>query len=237
MNFLAWATEMAFRPTLRNLTEGYEAWAYRKGLLRRVHDLERKGFLTVERSLGDRLYRLTEAGRLRTVGGRDPEAKWSRAWDGEWRLVVYDVPVKRDTYREKLRRYLRGQWFGLIQGSVWITPDPLTAESRVLAGGQVDVGSLILLSARPCASETDQDIVRAAWDFKTINAKYRRYIHVLDEVPSNSPAAVARWASLERAAWLDAVSSDPLLPGKLLPPDYLGCIAWQKRQLLRQRAT
>ena len=30
-----------------------------------------------------------------------------------------------------------------------------------------------------------------------------------------------RWAAAEREAWLEAVTNDPLLPGRLLPSDYL----------------
>ena len=33
-------------------------------------------------------------------------------------------------------------------------------------------------------------------------------------------AAVAlRWAATEREAWLEAVTNDPLLPGRILPSD------------------
>ena len=33
----------------------------------------------------------------------------------------------------------------------------------------------------------------------------------------------------EREAWLEAVMSDPLLPGRILPSDYLGQQAWRRR--------
>ena len=35
-------------------------------------------------------------------------------------------------------------------------------------------------------------------------------------------AATGWWAAAEREAWLDAVTNDPLLPGRILPSDYLG---------------
>jgi DNA-binding transcriptional regulator PaaX len=34
--------------------------------------------------------------------------------------------------------------------------------------------------------------------------------------------ALLRWAAAEREAWLEAVTNDPLLPGRILPSDYLG---------------
>jgi DNA-binding transcriptional regulator PaaX len=50
-----------------------------------------------------------------------------------------------------LCRYLRDNGFGYLQNSVWISPDPVTAEREVLGGGKINVESLILLDARPCA--------------------------------------------------------------------------------------
>ena len=41
--------------------------------------------------------------------------------------------------------------------------------------------------------------------------------------------SLLRWAAAEREAWLDAVTNDPLLPGRILPSDYLGQQAWRRR--------
>jgi hypothetical protein len=40
---------------------------------------------------------------------------------------------------------------GYLQNSVWISPDPLAQEREILGGGKINVESLILLEARPCA--------------------------------------------------------------------------------------
>ena len=37
------------------------------------------------------------------------------------------------------------------------------------------------------------------------------------------------WLREEREAWHDLMQRDPLLPACLLPPDYLGRLAWQER--------
>ena len=39
--------------------------------------------------------------------------------------------------------------------------------------------------------------------------------------------ALLRWAVAERETWLDAVTNDPLLPGRILPCAYLGQQAWR----------
>ena len=143
-----------------------------------------------------------------------------------------------------MTRYLRDKGFGYLQNSVWIMPDPLAEERQILGGGKINVESLILLEARPCAGESDAEIVSGAWDFERINRRYARHLKVLEERPGgalrNDAAAKAllRWAAAERETWLDAVTNDPLpacalhadrLPGRILPSDYLGQQAWRRR--------
>ena len=236
LNFLLWSADQLLRPTFRNLTDSYESWAYRNGLLPQVAKLERLQLLERDaQSPADRLYRLTEQGRLHALGGRDPEAQWARPWDGYWRLVLFDVPTGQNARRERLRRYLRSRAFGYLQGSVWITPDPLVEERQILSGGKINVESLLLLEARPCAGESDAEIVAGAWDFERINRRYARHLKVLAERPGGAlrtdaaSKALLRWAAAEREAWLDAVTNDPLLPGRILPSDYLGQQAWRRR--------
>jgi len=236
LSLLLWSADALMRPTFRNLTDSYESWAYRNGLLPQVAKLVKQQLLERDpESPQDRLYRLTEQGRLHALGGRDPQAQWSRYWDGRWRLVLFDVPVGQNARRERLRRYLRGRAFGCLQNSVWVTPDPMRGEREILAGGKVDVASLLLLEARPCAGESDAEIVTSAWDFDRINRGFARHLTVLDHWPTgtlrDAPAAKAlrRWATDEREAWLAAVAIDPLLPERLLPPDYVGRQAWRRR--------
>ena len=47
-------------------------------------------------------------------------------------------------------------------------------------------------------------------------------------MPSLLPLAISlvAWSS---ETWLDAVTNDPLLPGRILPSDYLGQQAWRRR--------
>jgi hypothetical protein len=175
LNLLLWTADRLMRPTFRNLTDSYEGWAYRNGLSRQVRILEKESLLEARGDSPDeRVFRLTDRGRLCALGGRDPWERWSRGWDGRWRMVLFDVPVARDSHRRRLRRYLHERGFGCLQGSVWVTPDPLTEEKKILVGARIDVASLLLLEAQPCAGESDAEIVAGAWDFERINQHYLR---------------------------------------------------------------
>jgi phenylacetic acid degradation operon negative regulatory protein len=205
-------------------------------LFRQASALQKRKLLERDpKAPNDRVYRLSEEGRVRALGGRDPVAQWSRHWDGKWRLVVFDIPNAKGGHREKLRRYLRGKSFGCLQRSVWVTPEPLAEQRTVLAEKEINVKSLILLEAHPCAGESDMQIVAGAWDFNEINKGYAHHLHVLDQRPKEPLKDIAtaktlqRWASEEFQAWLAAVSDDPLLPQRLLPEGYLGRAAFERR--------
>ena len=125
--------------------------------------------------------------------------------------MIFDVPESRRFTRDKLRKHLHGHGFGYLQNSVWVTPDPVSEQRALLAGGAVDVESLILLEARPCAGEKDAEIVAGAWDLAEINRRYAVHRQVLTRRPRvrlGSKAAAAmfhRWLREERVVWLDAI--------------------------------
>lgn len=236
---LMWTCDQAARPTFRNLTDSFEQWAYRNGLSRQLAELTRRKLIEQEAAASqrrlDRAVRLTKAGRVQALGGRDPDVCWNRAWDGRWRLVMFDIPNDDSKTRDRLRRYLRQHEFGCLQQSVWITPHAVAKEEDLLADARIDVTSLILMEARPCAGETDEEIVLGAWDFKEINQRYAEHLKTLKTRPktklrdSSTTKRFHTWCKRELAAWKHAISIDPLLPSGLLPDGYLGQTAWKER--------
>jgi len=236
LNFLLYSATQLTQSPYRNIYGSYESWAYRQGLLRQTAKLEARKF--IERSPSapkDRLYRLTPEGRTHAFGGRDPQAQWARPWDGIWRVVLFDIPTAREAFRLQLRRYFFDHGFGCLQGSVWVTPDPTAPELKKMGDAEIHVTSLIVLEGRPCAGESDAQIVAGAWDFNQINHRYKQYLNVLSVRPEGSlhgesaATQMRDWAAAERKAWLLAMKSDPLLPEALLPPHYMG------KESLRQK--
>lgn len=239
---LLWTADSISRPTWRNLNETFESWAYRNGLGRRLANLEQKRFLE-RRPASDtsRVYRLTTEGRRMALGGGDPPDRWDRAWDGHWRIMVFDLPERASALRAKLRRFLLQHRFGYLQQSVWITPDGLGEVQLKLRDVPADVESLTLFDGRPCGGEPDAALVGGAWDFPAINTLYQRHRTIVGECPDlpsrrRHPGPRFRaWAEREREAWKVAVNKDPLLPRVLLPADYLGCRSWEARKQLLNR--
>lgn len=231
---LLWTTEVLFRPTFRNLHQSFEGWAYKNGFLPQIHRLEAEGFLESNRSALDksRFVRLTEAGRIAALGGRDPEQAWSASWDGKWRLFLFDIPVKEQVLRKQVHRALTGWGCGCLQGSVWISPHVPAGAERLFAERGKDCSHLMMLEADSRGPQVDAQMVQSAWNFQRINERYQHHIEILERLPSptkSSPRTLLEWSKLENQAWLGAVQRDPLLPSPLLPANYLGTKAWKKR--------
>ncbi|MDD2763008.1 MAG: PaaX family transcriptional regulator C-terminal domain-containing protein [Opitutaceae bacterium] len=232
---LLWTAESLARPSWRNLDSAFETWAYRNGLGKRLKELEQQKL--IERAapaVDKRLYRLTETGRCAALGGVDPLHRWSRPWDGRWRLVFFDIPEVKRRERLRLRRTLQKMGFGYLQNSVWLSPDPLESIRCSLLGMKANVESLTLFEGQPCGGESDRDLVAGAWDFEAINRRYEMWGRVADAVPRSQNgrwnfANLRAWAARERAIWQEVVAIDPFLPEPLLPVAYLGRRAWIRR--------
>lgn len=237
-----WLAEKALRPTFRNLEQSFEGWAYRSGLLAQIERLEAQGFLEAKRDpvTGDRLYRLTEAGRRVATGGRDPVAAWAKEWDRRWRLFLFDIPECERSKRRKLTRALASAGCGCLQGSVWISPVTPHALAKLMSEDDSECSQLLLLHAESKGKRVDEQMVLSAWDFESINERFRNAIAVMERFPGVA-REVARqqldeWSSEENAAWRAALAGDPLLPGELLPKDYLGREAWKRRESVLAKA-
>ena len=221
------------------LTRSLLTGSYGSGLDRELNALEAAAFLeTLPAGPADRVWRLTAKGRDAVFGGRDPERLWNRAWDGRWRCVFFDLPRKRNADRSLLRRALRARGFGCMQGSVWITPDPLNEVSHLK--GDVFAKSLVFFEGRPCGGESDEDLVAAAWHWTAIDSRYQSLEGFLESRPTTGGCEVegawTSWTRREFALWLDLARLDPFLPRHLCPDGYRGFDVWRLRQKVYSRA-
>jgi len=241
---LEWTLDKMMRPTWRNLNSSFESWAYGNGLLRQIQRLEAQKFIESRRDAasGQRVIRLTAKGLAAGRGGSDPEQRWHRAWDGTWRVILFDLPEDERKSRRALRQTLQARGFGCLQRSAWISPDPmhdLASEIRSLA---VNAANLVLLDALPCGGESATDMVSAAWNFKRINEAWQTLDAHLDTsadcAKNINKERLNQWAVKERNLLQRCFRLDPLLPKALLATNYQGMKIWHRRRhILSQLVT
>ncbi len=60
-------------------------------------------------------------------------------WDGKWRLISFDVPVREEAKRQQLRNFLKEFDFYQLHKSVWVSPHKLAEDFwRLLVDYELD---------------------------------------------------------------------------------------------------
>ncbi len=235
---LMYGYDLLATPTLRKWNLSYEGWLYQNGLLQRMHYLEKQKLLLREGKKGAWVYRLTKAGREKALGGREPEARWKRNWDGWWRQIVFDLPADRQRERRALIRWFRQHGFGYLQDSVWISPDPVSELVAAVRSFSNDAGAFLILESRCAEGFSDDGLVRGAWPFAAINQSYELYQRFAASFEKRlcheklHPRDLFALLREERRLWLEGFDADPLLPMQLWPSGYEGQRAWSARRTL-----
>jgi phenylacetic acid degradation operon negative regulatory protein len=229
LDLLYWGTQAASRPLTHSAFEVWQQW---HGFSRSVARLEQNQLLLREQQAGRIVCHLTDLGRMTSLGGRHPEQQWQRPWDGQWRMLVFDLPANQKRIRARLLRWLRQNGFGYLQDSVWIHPDPVAELVDALKDFRDDVESCTLLEAHCCVGYSNAALAAGAWRFQEINKRHETYLSQAEGLLRRLPYSrdcdfVRRRLREQRRGWANAMQFDPLLPQALLPRDYLGQRAWQ----------
>ncbi|MBI3305688.1 hypothetical protein HYZ82_00970 [Candidatus Nomurabacteria bacterium] len=84
---------------------------------------------------GKTIVRITKKGtaRLRAFDIELIEIKKPKKWDGKWRLVMFDIPMRFTKGREALRYHLKDLHFYPFQKSAWMYPYPCEDEIIFIA--------------------------------------------------------------------------------------------------------
>lgn len=217
----------------------------RENLQRSLQDLCYRGLIEKRRDASGWVFRLTQKGKQRLGGDRDPEKQWNRSWDGLWRQVIFDIPVRQRSVRARLLYWFRANHFGYLQDSVWISPDPLELTRPWFRSLHASAEMAAFFESRVVAVSRNADVVTAAWDFRAVAKAYADYRHFLKtafrKIPRETSPGVL-WPILfeERKRWNAAMAADPLLPRSLWPKGYSGAASFtERREFLakaRQRA-
>jgi phenylacetic acid degradation operon negative regulatory protein len=242
LDLFLWTMDTLTRPTLQNMLSGYEAYAHRRENLPRLRRLEHLRYLErVGGSGKEPVYRITAEG-VRRARVTDPWANWNDTWDGQWRVVVFDLPEVRRKDRQVLWRALRAKKLGLLQRSVWIWPHPLQSilEEMIEAVGVPEC--FCGFTVRDLFLCNHAEVVASAWDWEAIERAHETYLRhpVLTDRAVAGARDLAQLASLarnERRSYAYAFAVDPLLPRDLWPQHYRGeDIQRQHDQFRRQIA-
>ena len=94
----------------------------------RLHEtaarLARKRLVEFRSEGGRKRMRITTLGRARLEAALERAGRGTkrRRWDGRWRIVIFDIPARRNKTRDHIRYLIRRLGFLRLQHSVWVYP-------------------------------------------------------------------------------------------------------------------
>ncbi len=115
--------------------EGTNAWVSeqykrksKKDIYNSARNLKKQGWLKVVEKNGKRFLKLTRQGELELLL-REAVLSHPRKWDGNWRIVMFDIPESSKEKRNSFRRLLKKIGFKSLQASVFVSPFSLNREA------------------------------------------------------------------------------------------------------------
>lgn len=94
---------------------------------------------------GKKKLQVTDAGTIYLAGAIEEGQNMCKdeKWDGKWRIVIFDIPVKKRGLRNKIRAIVESFGFKLLQRSVWVSPYP-REDLIVLLKAELKIGKDLL---------------------------------------------------------------------------------------------
>ncbi len=188
-----------------------------RNLLTRMRDL---GALQADQRGRTNVYRLAESSsdRYREVEGTKAPAVWS----GSFHTLLYDVPERQRSLRDRLQHAARSAGYGQLRGGVLIAADDRWARMRLTDERFAGDAWIHRVSTTPSDLHEARAMARTAWDLDGLAGRYQRALDACGAVPDTIAAgwpALRSWRELYDVFFL-AQLEDPHLPAELLPASW-----------------
>jgi phenylacetic acid degradation operon negative regulatory protein len=187
--------------------------------------LAQDGWLTARRVGKRSEYRLTEDGRAQFAEATERIYGEAGAnWSGRWTLIV--LPSLPAAQRQRVRRELAWQGYGELSSGVFAHPQLHALGPGGGRRAEWPAGTLVF-DADLAAPATDAALIEEGWDLKALAQRYRAFVSrfervlgALCEPPGPETGFVLRTLLIHEYRRLHL--RDPLLPERLLPPEWPG---------------
>ena len=197
--------------------------------------LAEEGWLATQREGRRSRYALTSSGRERVENASQRiYVEPTKAWDGNWTIVILSKSQNTVSARLQLRRELEWEGFGLLAPGIMIHPSAAPESvSRTLA--QINLlQEVVVLQAHDLeglASRSVSTLAQECWNCDLVAERYTAFIKsfgtVLPVLKANQDGALAFVVqTLLVHHFRRAVLHDPRLPAVLLPASWPGHAAF-----------
>lgn len=103
-------------------------------LTRSLKRLEKQKLITIRKDEEKAIIRITKLGEQKVLKYAldNFEIKKPKIWDGKWRLIIYDIPRKKEYFQSLFRKTIKKLGLYKLQHSVYLTPYPCEKEIKFL---------------------------------------------------------------------------------------------------------
>lgn len=113
-------------PNMALILKMFDANDYRDRyrIIRVMKNLKNKKLIGIYEKEGEERIEITEKGKKRIVRYKIDELKLTRPkkWDGEWRIIMFDIPEKFKKGRDALTKKIKDMEICPMQKSVYVCP-------------------------------------------------------------------------------------------------------------------
>lgn len=180
-------------------------------------------------------YSITPSGTafLHTANSKDDYLL--AGWDGNWQVVMLEIPESQRKKRDRVRNDLLGLGYGALYRSVYLSPWDKSAEVIRLIEEHDIARNVFILNGTFSFQNIDAELAYKMWPLDEINTHYKQQYRWLTQefIPNtdklledDSTDIIYVFASfLELGQVIAELSmNDPVLPVKLLKPDWAGSV-------------
>lgn len=186
-----------------------------------IRYLKKQKFIRYQSPKDKRSLEITQEGWKR-IEQMVPSYKTSRPWNGKVFLITYDIPEKKRTMRDTLRKAIKDLGAGMLQHSVWLTPYDPRGVLKDFINTQKLAGVVLISDMGHDASigaESLDTLVQRVYKLEELNNRYKRFIDDFPLTHSVNPHKYTEYLSI--------LQDDPQLPFELLPSWWLGDRAYK----------
>lgn len=170
---------------------------------------------------GEIYYKITDKGD-KAVDKLLTPLKTTGKWDGRWRLVMFDIPESRRDTRDKLRRALSNLGMGILQASVWISPNDIRKDVAEIVE-RLDLGTSLKFFEVTRNSALDRTIIDKSWNLPELEDSYKSFLlrseRILNAINKDPNACFTAKKLIFEYALL--LQKDPIFPWEFRQKDEL----------------
>ncbi|WP_457638109.1 PaaX family transcriptional regulator [Oceanithermus sp.] len=158
------------------------------------------------------------------------------SWDGRWRMLVYAVPERMRSQRDKFRNELVLLGYGTPAPGVWISPTADLEATRELIAYYDLVPYVEVFQGERLGNQPVERLVARTFHLEEASERYRLLNERLENIPENPDpeTAFVELIHLVHEA-RKILFFDPGLPPQLAPPGFCGCEIRERFTSTRKR--